>query len=127
MDMSKDLNHLDLIKNRPKHQQVLLELLSLISNKDAQMQYEEDVPIANVPSELKCMWFDDHYPVGKSWFEESFSQKDQKLIEDFSNYYQQRLDTLPDTYFVKELHKSAVWNEIVEKARITLENIFDQE
>ncbi|HCS29040.1 MAG TPA: hypothetical protein DIW43_16405 [Spongiibacteraceae bacterium] len=36
-----------------------LEGFRLLADADAQLKYERDVPTANVPAELVCMWFDD--------------------------------------------------------------------
>lgn len=37
----------------------LLQTLTLLGDFEAQMKYVVDVPIADVPAELICMWFDD--------------------------------------------------------------------
>lgn len=39
----------------------IIELLQLLSSEQQQLEYEENVPIAYVPDELRCMWFDDLY------------------------------------------------------------------
>ena len=101
----------------------LRELLSLISSTEGQRQYEQEVPIANVPAELVCMWFDDHYHPESEWFRARFSHDEQSTLAEFSHFYKARLDLLPDTANVEELQKSECWHQIMEKAARTVETI----
>ena len=96
----------------------------LIAYKKDQIKYQEDVPIANVPAELVCMWFDDHYYPDTEWFKEAFNESERKLLNDFSSYYESRLENLPDTNDIYILHRSDIWDEIVNKAEETVRNLF---
>ena len=39
----------------------VLETLRLLASPDAQVEYQRKVPIADVPAELICQWFDDSF------------------------------------------------------------------
>jgi hypothetical protein len=97
--------------------QVFSSLLQLIADFKSQVDYQREVPIANVPAELVCMWFDDHYHPEREWFKESFAEEERKLMADFNEYYEKRVDHLPHTHDVLELQISTVWQEIAEKAK----------
>jgi hypothetical protein len=96
---------------------VFSSLLHMIADFQSQAEYQRDVPIANVPAELICQWFDDHYHPEEEWFKESFSEEERELMADFNDYYNKRIDYLPKTNDVFELQKSIVWQEIAAKAK----------
>ena len=102
---------------------VIFGIIELISSLQEQIEYQETVPIANVPAELVCQWFDDHNPPSRPWFSECFSQHEQEVILEFHNFYESKLSELPDTYDVHELHKSPAWHSVVQKAKTTLQQI----
>ncbi|MCP3681316.1 MAG: hypothetical protein GY861_01375 [bacterium] len=101
----------------------IFDLLNTISDMQEQLRYEESVPIANVPAELVCMWFDDYYHPESKLFLESFDDREMKLLEEFHEYYKKMKDKLPNTSSVKELQKSPVWNEVANKASKTLKTL----
>ena len=51
----------------------ILELLELLADAAAQERYEHNVPIADVPAELCCMWFDDLYHPDSPAFQAAFT------------------------------------------------------
>jgi hypothetical protein len=97
------------------------DLLSLIGDAGAQQRYERDVPIANVPVELVCMWFDDQYHPDAEGFSECFSDEERSLLAGFDEFYDRRVEFLPTSGGVAELHASKPWIEVMEKARATLQ------
>lgn len=96
------------------------ELLVLIGDRDAQRAYERDVPIANVPAELICMWFDDHFQPGSGWFVSAFSNDELAELAAFNDFYRARTDKLPTSGGIDVLQKAREWDEIVDRARATL-------
>ena len=96
---------------------VFQDLLNLISSAAEQFEYEASVPIANVPAELVCMWFDDHYYPNSEWFLECFSPQGRDTLAEFHRFYEARVDALPDTEQVSELQKSTEWQEVMAKAK----------
>ena len=99
------------------------DLLTLISDAEAQIHYERTVPIANVPAELVCMWFDDNYHPESDWFPQCFSAKEQEILADFHDFYDERVGALPDGGAVEQLHKLREWQEIMAKARTAVKAI----
>lgn len=102
---------------------VIKGLLALLSDRDEQRKYERDVAIANVPAELVCMWFDDHYHPSSAWFLDAFSDRERIELAAFSRFYEERLPRLPQDQGIEALHAAPEWLEIGERARLTLESI----
>ncbi len=97
----------------------VINTVRLIADIDAQLEYEKNVPIANVPNELICQWFDDFYLSEFEWFKNKFTKKEWLVLEEFNDYYKKRLDNIPDT--LEKMHKSYSWKEVVGKAQWVLE------
>lgn len=92
------------------------ELLELLSSREAQAQYEVDVPIANVPAELLCMWFDDRYHPETVWFTEAFTSRERAALAAFDAFFSAVADGLPTEGGVMVLHAESVWTGVCEKA-----------
>lgn len=89
------------------------ELLQLLSDPAAQRKYERDVPIANVPAELVCMWFDDLY---HPELLTGFSESERKALADFHSFFDARVEGLPCDGGVAKLHDAPAWREVMAKA-----------
>ncbi len=93
-----------------------IEILVLIASYEAQKEYEKNVPIADVPSELVCIWFDDFYNRTPQ-FEKDFTEKELEMLSEFNSFFDDRVDRLPDSREgLEKLQKSKLWKEISEKA-----------
>ena len=101
--------------------QVFCELLQLLSSKEEQQQYQVAVPTANVPAELLCHWFGDHYNPRTDWFQEAFTSEERDILKGFDDFYDARTSKLPDT--LPKLLEDPVWGEIVAKAKQALKSI----
>jgi hypothetical protein len=99
---------------------VIRQLLELIGDPEAQRSYELDVPIADVPAELVCMWFDEHDHPDSAWFFEAFTDDERAVLAAFDQFHQLRLDALPTTSRIEELQRSKEWGEIMDQANATL-------
>ena len=107
-------------EERVQTRRVFRDLLELISDFSAQRKYEQDVPIANVPAELVCMWFDDQYHPDSTRFSDAFSSRERAALADFSAYYGARKRVLPMSTGVDSLQATQEWADVSEKARATL-------
>lgn len=92
------------------------ELLKLLSNREAQLRYEADVPVANVPAELLCMWFDDHYHPETAWFSQAFTDHERQALADFNAFFSGVAGRLPTDQGVAGLHAEPVWDDVCAKA-----------
>ena len=95
--------------------------LELLGSEFAQIRYEQDVPIASVPAELVCGWFDDLYHPDTVDFQYAFSTAELSALADFSAFFNARIGELPKT--VRELVRRPAWQEVMRKARDTLDFI----
>jgi len=101
----------------------LRDLLALISDCEAQREYERNVPIANVPAELVCMWFDDLYHPNPEWITRGFSARELELLAEFDKFYEARHSLLPTDGGVVKLQQSREWIETSQKAKEILSEL----
>ncbi len=94
----------------------ILKLLDLLGDAAAQQRYEHEVPIANVPAELVCMWFDDSYQPESPAFRSAFTASELQLLAEFNRFYDSRARALPSSGGVRGLHQSKAWAEIMVEA-----------
>ncbi|MCP3998750.1 MAG: hypothetical protein GY722_27315 [bacterium] len=100
------------------------DLLELITSPEQQREYERDVPIADVPAELVCMWFDDLYHPDHEGFRCCFSDQELSALARFNIFYDQRIEALPDSSAgLAALQASPAWQEVMQQARATIEEL----
>ncbi|MBX7149709.1 hypothetical protein K1X76_11610 [bacterium] len=109
--------------NNSHFRQTILEALQLHSCLEEQIEYQKKVPIADVTAELVCIWFDDLYHPDTDLFRQSFTDDEVGILGEFNDFYAARRNFLPATRDVNELHQSAIWIEIVNKAQRALSQL----
>ncbi|XOZ33954.1 hypothetical protein ACMDCT_01580 [Halomonadaceae bacterium KBTZ08] len=95
-----------------------IQTIQLIADTEAQKRYEIDVPIADVPSELVCQWFDDVYKPENGSYREAFTSHELEIFADFNAFYDSLVDHLPET--LEEMHRCYAWKQIAGKAEWVL-------
>ncbi len=75
----------------------VIEELPLLGSDHAQLRYEQSVPIANVPTELVCGWFDDIYHPDTYEFQQAFSKSELAALASFSALFEEQLNSMPST------------------------------
>ncbi len=98
---------------------IVIAQLKTISSSEEQLNYQKNVPIADVPAELFCGWFYDVYHPETDLFKSTFSEDEQKVLADFNDFFEKREDKIPTTS-LEEMKKNIEWNEVMEKAKETL-------
>lgn len=101
-----------------QYKNALVELLRTIAHRERQLEYQRNVPIANVAAELVCEWFDDLYHPEAIFFQNLFTESERARLAKFNEFYGGRVDELPDT--LDEMHASRSWHEIEREARQVL-------
>ena len=98
-----------------------LNLLRLLGDPAAQIAYDRNVPIAQVPAELFCMWFDDFYHPDSEHFQDAFSIDECAILAAFHERYRKIRGSLP-RYLgrVADLHSHAAWHALMSAAVDTL-------
>jgi len=102
------------------HLDQYLEFLRLQAGPEAQLRHERDVPIANVPAELVCMWFDDLNAAEPS---HELAPSDASRIKAFTVFNESRVEGLPTDHGVAALQASAAWGEVSAEAKATLDDL----
>ena len=97
-----------------------IEALRLLADPQAHLKYELEVPSANVPAELVCMWFDD---LDAGMPSAGLAPSDASRLRAFSNFYASRVKSLPSDGGVAALHASPAWQEVMVGARTTLDHL----
>ena len=65
----------------------VLEILELISSKEKQIKYQNEVPIAQVPAELFCLWTDIYlFEEDPATYEAIFSPSELKILNEFDAF-----------------------------------------
>ncbi len=99
----------------------VITTLQLIADLDAQKEYERTVPIADVPAELLCQWFDDSFYPEDPALRWLFSPGEWQVLMEFHTYYESRSEQLPRT--LQEMHASSAGLEVVAKASWALDEL----
>ena len=74
------------------------EHLELLANPNAQRDYERDAPIADVPAELFCGWFDDSYHPEDPAFQAAFNPRELALLADFNDLFAAAEREIPEIH-----------------------------
>jgi hypothetical protein len=108
----------------PNRKPEIVRLLRLLASEEQQLAYERDVPIADVPAELCCMWFDDQYHPDDSFFCSCFTADELAALAEFDRFYGEQKRLLPeDKGTIRTWLASSVWRAVMRKACETLERV----
>jgi hypothetical protein len=103
----------------------VLGLLRLLSDRDAQIAYEREVPIADVPAELLCM-FNDQYLPKTYLFQSAFTPDERAVLAVFHERFTEVADALPrDLTRVADLHAHTEWRSLMRAAADALNRVGD--
>jgi len=103
------------------YRQATRDVLRLLASLDQQLAYARDVPIADVPAELVCIWFDDLYHPESALFRASFSESEARRLAEFHAFFEARVKRIPDT--LEQMHRCQAWLEVVAEARRVLDDL----
>jgi hypothetical protein len=95
----------------------LIGILKLIASFDDQVAYQRSVPIADVPAELVCLWFDNYHP-DTDLQKRAFTAAVAEALAAFNCMYEHHVEDLPST--LSELHASEHWKRVSTTAQETL-------
>lgn len=70
------------------YRECLIDVISTLASGEALLEYESSVPIAYVPDEIICQFFDDHYHPKSPEFIAEFTENELKEIGIFSGFLQ---------------------------------------
>ena len=100
----------------------LIDVIGSLASGAEQLAYEADVPIAYVPDELTCQFFDDNFHPKTSEFIAEFSHDELKEIYIFSGYLQIASDEVHSNGSppVTDVLKLPRWREMMKFAAKTI-------
>lgn len=102
----------------------LLDVLSTLADAHRQRAYEENVPIAHVPAELFCVWFDGCYLPGHPAFDRGFSPSELAVLADFNRVFTEVADGIePLPVSVDGLLARPAWARVMSAAAVALQSM----
>ncbi len=91
----------------------LVGILDLWTSKDAQLEYQKNVPIAHVSAELFCQWYDDYYQKDSPIIEKEFTQLEREALAKFDKVINHISDITPDDLpNIEEFIKTNEWRTV---------------
>lgn len=106
-------------KNAKTVRTAILEQISLFARASAQIQYETDVPIGDVPAELISGFCDDSFHPKNQTFLDAFNEdeiKDLATLFGLLHLVSRRINEI-DIYRVVDLQKLAEWRAVMNFAK----------
>lgn len=117
----KEIDDIELAKRIRRN---ILNVLDLWSSQEEQLEYQENVPIAQVSAELFCQWADDSYHPESRQFKMAFDEKEREILAEFDKTFnsisEKTLNDLPD---INDFVKTTEWKIINRAAIETVEKI----
>lgn len=106
----------------------IISVLELWASKEAQLNYQKDVPIANVPAELFCQWCDDSYHKESPIIGKEFSIKEKEALVQFDEIINRISALTPEELpGITEFIETNEWKIINQAAIETLPKIIRPE
>lgn len=95
--------------------------LECISSEQEQLDYEQNVPIANVSSKMICVWFDSLYWPESTNFKLAFDASERAVLAAFNTFFDQQEYLLPETDTIKTWRAVPIWRQIMQRAEETIQ------
>jgi hypothetical protein len=91
-------------------------VIDLWASEEKQLNYQKEVPIAQVSAELFCQWEDFYYPDSTD-FKDAFDKDELELLTEFDKALNNTSDKTPDNLPpIEEFVKTQEWNDMNKKA-----------
>jgi hypothetical protein len=99
-------------------------ILELWASADQQLEYQRNVPTANVSAELFCQWFDDYYNKDNPIMIKEFSQQELEAYNEFNKIISDISDQTPGTMpSIEKFINTSEWNAVNNAAITALKKI----
>jgi hypothetical protein len=98
------------------NRQNVFGVIDLWSSKESQLDYQKNVPIAQVSAELFRQWEDFYFPDSTD-FKQSFSKDELEILSDFDKAINDTADRTPDDLpYIDDFIKTKEWYDMNENA-----------
>ena len=115
------INNLDKISNQIRKN--IFEILEFLGSKESQLEYQKNVPIAQVSNELFNQWYDNYYPKCEI-HNMAFNETEREILENFNEIFNIISKKTPkDLPFIDEFVTTNEWFELNQLAKKTLDNL----
>jgi hypothetical protein len=102
----------------------IIQHLRLLADPEAQREFERRVPIADVPAELFCVWFDDFYHPETPVVHAAFSPQEREVLAEFHELFAAVSAEFPSTLpRLHELQIHPAWARVTSGASRALNRI----
>jgi hypothetical protein len=102
----------------------MYEHLELLADAEAQRAYERNVPIADVPGELLCGWFDDVYHPEDQAFQAAFGPRELDALAEFNDLFTAAEAVLPEPLPpLCDLQAHPAWSRVISGAAKALRDL----
>lgn len=99
-------------------------VLALWASAEEQLDYQRNVPIANVSAELFCQWCDDYYNEDNPIMIKEFSQMELEAYKEFNKVLCDISDQIAEmTPPIEEFINTIEWNVVNQAAVSTLKKL----
>ena len=101
----------------------VIDTLQLISSKEEQIEYQCEVPVADVITELHRDW-ESAYLRDQEWFTEIFNERELQALDQFNTEIETIMSKLGEPLPpINEFIETAVWNHLVFAANLALSEL----
>jgi hypothetical protein len=108
---------------QPPYRYHIIEALQLIASREAQLEYQRNVPIAYVTDEIFCAWDDfyDESHVHEEWFLASFSAEERQALAAFDALLIEVASCIEGEPDIEDFVLTPEWAKMSQAAAATLE------
>ena len=103
---------------------LVVQSLELFSSEEAAFEYQQQVPIANVPAELFCWWFDDTYMPSSGVFCSAFTLQELRDLAAFNKVFESASSQIGEPpALLEQLFALPSWQQVAQSAQVALKSL----
>jgi hypothetical protein len=101
----------------PHYRANVIETLRLLASRDAQLEYQQRVPIAHVSAELFCQWADDHFHPTDQRLQALFTPTEWQALLAFHARFESIASRVPSPLPpIQEFVSQPLWQQLADSA-----------
>ena len=101
----------------PQHRENVISTLRLLASRDEQLEYQQQVPIAQVSAELFCQWADDHFHPADRRLQALFTPTEWQALLVFHVHFESISSRVPSPLPpIQEFVSHPLWQQLADSA-----------